>query len=252
MFLIGFPLLIVPFAIYNMVAFLLPGIAWSQEVATIHLKSGADWTITVGELLVAVAIVLLWFETLKWTRLTNRSIVDHLLSLLLFAGMTAEFVMVTQAASGTFFLLLVVSFVDVLGGLTIRIARRDVVRDEPARATVVERDSVQHDRGAPATVTRREPVLQEPVRQEAVRQEPVRQEAVRQEPVRQEPVRQDPVREAPVLHEPVLQEPILQEPVRHDARQHDPVLHDPVRGDLVQDDILQPDPPVHAKPIRPA
>jgi hypothetical protein len=212
MFLIGFPLLIVPFAIYNMIVFLLPGIAWSQEVATIHLKSGADWTITVGELLVAVAILALWFETLKWTRLTNRSIVDHLLSILLFGGMTAEFVMVTQAASGTFFLLLVVSFVDVLGGLTIRIARRDVVRDVPDReAVVVQRDSSQHETVAPAPVTRREPVLDEPVRH-------------------------DPVQHDPVRHDPVL---------------HDPAPRDPVQQDLVQDDILQPDPPVHDKTARP-
>ena len=50
------------------------------------------------------------------------------LSTLLFIGMVVEFLLVKQAASGTFFLLLVISFVDVVGGftITIRTAQRDI------------------------------------------------------------------------------------------------------------------------------
>jgi hypothetical protein len=42
--------------------------------------------------------------------------------------MIVEFLLVPQAASGTFFLLLVISFVDVAGGftITIRTAQRDI------------------------------------------------------------------------------------------------------------------------------
>src|SRR3977135_1431232 len=99
MFLIGFPLLVVPFAIYNMIAFLLPGVEWSHEMATIRLMSGAfwlpgaecapevaairlmagaDWSLTPGDVLVAGAIAILFFEMLKSTRLAPRTIVDHL------------------------------------------------------------------------------------------------------------------------------------------------------------------------------
>jgi hypothetical protein len=53
----------------------------------------------------------------KLTRLGVRSWVDHALSLLLFAGMTAEFVMVQAVASPTFFLLLLIAFVDFVGGI---------------------------------------------------------------------------------------------------------------------------------------
>lgn len=130
MFLVGFPLLIIPFAIYNMIAFLLPGIGWSQEIIRVPLMSGADWSCTPGELLVAFAAIVLWFEILKAMRINPRSIIDHLLSTLLFLGMTAEFLLVKEAASGTFFLLLVISFVDVVGGFTmIRIAPRPVIVD---------------------------------------------------------------------------------------------------------------------------
>ena len=128
MFLVGFPLLLIPFAIYNMVAFLLPGIGWTQEMVRIHMMSGADWTLTPGELLIALSVVVLFFEMLKATRLSTRTIVDHVLSTVLFIGMIVEFLLVQQAASGTFFLLLVISFVDVAGGftITIRTAQRDV------------------------------------------------------------------------------------------------------------------------------
>ncbi len=128
MFMIGFPLLIIPFAIYNMIAFLLPGIKWTQDMATIHMMSGADWTFTPGELLVSVSIIVLFFEMLKSTRLTTRTIVDHGLSTVIFIAMIVEFLLVKQAATGTFFLLLVISFVDVVGGftITIRTAQRDI------------------------------------------------------------------------------------------------------------------------------
>ena len=128
MFLIGFPLLLIPFAIYNIVAFLMPGVRWSGTLASVHMVSGAEWTMTAGELLVALAILLLFGEIMKATRIGVRTVVDHGLSLVLFLGMLVEFLLVPQAATGVFFLLLVVSFVDVLGGfaVTLRTAQRDL------------------------------------------------------------------------------------------------------------------------------
>src|SRR5262249_10334621 len=127
---IGFPLLILPFAIYNMIAFLLD-ISWTREMVKIQMMSGAEWTFTPGELLVAFSILVLFFEMLKATRLSHRTIIDHGLSMVIFIGMTVEFLLVKQAATGTFFLLLVISFVDVVGGftITIRTAQRDVSID---------------------------------------------------------------------------------------------------------------------------
>jgi hypothetical protein len=129
LFLIGVPLLIIPFAIYNMIAFLLPGIAWSEPIAAVHLMSGADWAVTPSGLLVAGSIVVLLFEMVKAGRLANRSIVDHALSALIFIAMVAEFLLVKQAASGTFFLLVVIGFVDVVGGFAV--ARRSAGREMP-------------------------------------------------------------------------------------------------------------------------
>jgi hypothetical protein len=90
-----------------------------------------------GDLLVALAIVLLCGEILKSTRIGVRTVVDHGLSLVLFLGMVVEFIMVKQAATATFFLLLVVSFIDVLGGfaVTLRSAQRDLTVESVERVS---------------------------------------------------------------------------------------------------------------------
>jgi hypothetical protein len=128
MFLIGFPLLLVPFAIYNIIAFLMPGVSWSSTLTTVHLASGADWTMSAGDMLIVLAVLLLFGEVMKSTRIGMRTVVDHGLSLILFLGMLVEFLLVKQAASATFFLLLVISFIDVIGGfaVTLRSAQRDL------------------------------------------------------------------------------------------------------------------------------
>ena len=128
MFMLGFPLLLIPFAIYNIIGFLMPGVSWTGAVTTVHVVSGADWSMSPGDILVALGILVLFGEIMKSTRIGIRTVVDHALSLILFLGMLVEFLLVKQAATGTFFLLLVISFIDVLGGfaVTLRTAQRDL------------------------------------------------------------------------------------------------------------------------------
>jgi hypothetical protein len=130
MFLVGFPLLIIPFVIYNMITFL-TGLGWTQEVARIHMLSGADFVLTPGDIFLTLSILLLFGEMLKSTKMTSRTIIDHMLSTLLLIGILVEFLLVPQAASATYFLLMVISFVDVVGGftITIRTAQRDIAVD---------------------------------------------------------------------------------------------------------------------------
>jgi hypothetical protein len=94
----------------------------------VHMMSGGDWAMSAGDMLVALAILLLFGEMMKSTRIGIRTVVDHALSLMLFLGMLVEFMLVKQAASATFFLLLVISFIEVLGGfvVTLRSAQRDL------------------------------------------------------------------------------------------------------------------------------
>lgn len=128
MFFIGFPLLLITFAIYNIVAFLMPGLSFTDPLFTIPMLSGAQWTVSAADLLLLVALVLLFLEILKATRFGMKSIVDHMLSLLLFIAMLIEFIMVARAANSTFFILMMISFVDVVAGfsVSIRTAQRDL------------------------------------------------------------------------------------------------------------------------------
>ena len=128
MSLIAFPLLLIPFAIYNIIAFLMPGVSWSAPLTNVAMMSGATWSMSSGDLLIVLSILLLFAEIAKATRTGARSVVDHGLSLLVFLAMGAEFILIRQAATSTFFLLLVIGFVDVLGGfsVTLRSAQRDL------------------------------------------------------------------------------------------------------------------------------
>jgi hypothetical protein len=131
MYLIGFPLLVITFAIYNMIAFLTPGLSWTASIATIHLISGQDWTVTPEDIILAFAIVLLGVEVVKATRMGIRGLMDHILSMVLFIVMLVEFLLVARAGTSTFFILMVISLVDVLAGfiITARTAQRDIQID---------------------------------------------------------------------------------------------------------------------------
>ena len=121
MFVLGFPLLLIPFAIYNMMAFLTPGVAWTAPVATVHMMSGEDWVMTWEDMLLAFAILLLAIEIIKSTRMGMRSIMDHILAMALFVAMLVEFLLVRQAGTSTFFLLMIIALVDVLAGFIVSI-----------------------------------------------------------------------------------------------------------------------------------
>ncbi len=128
MSLIGFPLLLIPFAIYNIIAFLMPGVSWTTALTSVQMVSGGDWTMSAGDMLVTLAVLLLTGEVLKSTRMGIRTVVDHALSLVLFLAMLVELLLIKQTTTGTFFLLVVIGLIDVLVGLavTLRSAQRDL------------------------------------------------------------------------------------------------------------------------------
>lgn len=127
MYLIAFPLLIIPFVLYNMIAFLL-NLDFSTPLFNVPLLSGRSMAISTGDMLIIIGVLLLYVEILKATRLSSKAIMDHVLSMVLFLGMAIEFIAVQRAATSTFLILVALAFVDVIGGftITIRTAQRDV------------------------------------------------------------------------------------------------------------------------------
>jgi hypothetical protein len=127
MSLIAVPLLIIPFSLYNMMAFLL-NMTFGETLFGVPLISGARLTVSTGDILVVLGVLLLYVEIVKATRFGTKAIIDHVLSLVLLIGMALELLAVERAATGTFLVLTMLSFVDVIGGfsITVRTAQRDV------------------------------------------------------------------------------------------------------------------------------
>ena len=120
MYLIAFPLLLIPFALYNMIIFLL-NMPFSDTVFSIPLMSERRMPVTTGDLLLVVAMLLLYVEVVKATRLGGKAIMDHVLAFFLFVGMASELVLVPQAATPTLLLLTVLAFVDVMIGVSVSV-----------------------------------------------------------------------------------------------------------------------------------
>ena len=126
------PLMIVPFIVYNIVGLGLitngGAGAWDATVFSTGMISGAQWTMTLGDLMITLGLLLLFFEIMKATRVGADSIIDHLLSTFVFIFYLVEFLLVQSAATSVFFILMVITFVDVIAGfsVSIRSATRDV------------------------------------------------------------------------------------------------------------------------------
>jgi hypothetical protein len=134
-FALGFPLLLIPFAVYNMIVFLTPGVSWTSPVTTVHMMSGQDWVLTWEDILLAFAIFLLWVELIKSARIGARGAVDHILAVALFVAMLIEFLLVQKAATSTFFLLMAIALVDALAGFVVgmRTAGRQIEVEGPGQ-----------------------------------------------------------------------------------------------------------------------
>ena len=90
---VGFPLLLIPLAIYNIIVFLMPDVSFTDPLVKLTLMSGAEWTVTLSDVLLALAILLLLAEVIKGARPGAKYLTDHLLSLIVFGAAAAEFVL---------------------------------------------------------------------------------------------------------------------------------------------------------------
>src|SRR6266403_1280152 len=124
MSMVGFPLLLIPLAIYNIVVFLMPGVSLADPLFKLPLMSDAEWPVNLSDLLLAIGIFLLLLEIIKGARPGAKYLTDHLLSLIVFAAAAAEFVLWPRFGTSTYFLLTMLALVDFLSGIALRTPRR--------------------------------------------------------------------------------------------------------------------------------
>jgi hypothetical protein len=195
---VSFPLLLIPLAIYNIIVFLMPGVSLAEPLVTVPLTSGAPWSVTLGDILLALGILMLLLEVIKGARPGARYLTDHLLSLIVSGGAVAEFLLLPRFASSTYFLLALLALVDFFTGVALRVRRPAMVA--ASRSVRPATTEVVHEAGEPVT---RPPPASEPVR------------TAPSQPVPAEPTFDHP--EAKVAPAPVVEHPVVERPAETPA-----------------------------------
>jgi hypothetical protein len=128
---VGFPLLLIPIAIYNIIVFLMPGVSFAEPILKLTLMSGTEWPVTLNDIMLALAVLMLLFEVIKGARPGAKFLMDHLLSLIVFGCAAAEFVLWPKFGNSTYCLLALLALVDFLSGIALRARRGAVVAVSP-------------------------------------------------------------------------------------------------------------------------
>lgn len=133
-----FPLILIPVLTYNIWAFGATAAegAGGADVRehlqsvwlAVPMASQAIWNITFGDVMMLLALILLFIELLKSTSTGTAAIFNHALSMLVFIICLVEFLLHPAFATSVFFVILVMALLDVLAGVVVTIisARRDV------------------------------------------------------------------------------------------------------------------------------
>ena len=139
MSMVGFPLLLIPVAIYNIIVFLMPGVSFAEPIVKLTLMSGTEWPVTLSDILLALGVLMLMFEVIKGARPGAKYLTDHLLSLIVFGAAAAEFVLWPRFGNSTYFLLALLALADFLSGIALHVRRGAVA----ASAATVSRKSAR-------------------------------------------------------------------------------------------------------------
>jgi hypothetical protein len=123
MSMVGFPLLLIPLAIYNILVFLMPGVSLADPLFRLSLMSGSEWPVTLSDILLALGVLMLLLEVVKGARPGTKYLTDHLLSLIVLGAAAAEFLLWPKFASSTYFLLTLMALADFLSGIALRTRR---------------------------------------------------------------------------------------------------------------------------------
>jgi hypothetical protein len=120
------PLLAIPLVLANVLAFA-GDMGLDHVWFLVPLPSGVSAGIDTGIALICLALLCLYIEIFKATRTGQASIVDHVLSMLVFIVALVEFITLPRLGNGVFLVILLMTLVDVIAGFTVTIssARRD-------------------------------------------------------------------------------------------------------------------------------
>lgn len=199
---VGFPLLLIPLAVYNIIAFLMPSVSFTDVLFKVPMMSGETWPVTLADVMLALGVVLLLLEVVKGARPGSKFLMDHLLSLIVFGAAAAEFVMWPKFGNSTYFLLVLLAMADFLGGVAQRTRRRvtyvaETTVPAPRKARRQAEDAVPESKFEPVSAPQPTPVVPPAPTAQSVA------ESVLMDPPAPKPVQSTPV--SPEIPSPHLQ-----------------------------------------------
>lgn len=101
--------------------------ALNGGLVSISLPSGA-WSISTGDIILILALIMLFFEMVKSSGSGTATLLNHGLSITVLLVCILLFLLVPVFASSVFFMIIMMTLIDVAGGFTITAvaARRDL------------------------------------------------------------------------------------------------------------------------------
>ncbi len=123
------PVLIIPVIIFNFLALggQAEGVLSVMPFGVISMPTGGKWAFTLGDLLLAVSLVFLFWEVIRATSTKRESLINNVLSVGLFIVCLLEFVLLPAFAHSVFFIITLLTLLDAIAGsiVTAVTARRD-------------------------------------------------------------------------------------------------------------------------------
>lgn len=125
-----FPLMTIPIGLYAIIAILAGSsrgvdiFATELEKASFYLglPSGASWGISGGTLMILLGLIILFYELIRGVANSRYAIVHHTLSVLLALGAMGAFLLFDSFGTSTFFILVIMCLLDMVGGVIVNIA----------------------------------------------------------------------------------------------------------------------------------
>jgi hypothetical protein len=126
-YIISLPALAIVIAAYLLMA-ASGGMVVDADAYSMTLASGAEMTLRGGDFFVIAGLLALFLEMLKAARPGRAAVVDHILSVATFVVALVCFLLVDYAGTATFFILTLMTLIDVIAGFVISLfaARRDL------------------------------------------------------------------------------------------------------------------------------
>lgn len=125
--LLSLPLLVIGLVVYNLVVLTLGVEALEAIILKIPMGSGDTWIISFSDLFEISCLGLLFVELVRATAIGTSSVINHVLSMVVFVLGLVEFLLLRGFGNSTFFIFLVMTVLDVVAGFIVTIAtsRRD-------------------------------------------------------------------------------------------------------------------------------